>query len=661
MWLALVVACGRGCVGGSTETAQPAAGCESCHVGIEPAHVTMPDVRCSYCHGGDEEASDKDDAHVVPPDDYWQIRGSEGDAPFGYIKDFTPDQLDQLPLEYLRFINPGDIRVAEIGCGRCHEAEVELVKRSVMTTNTGHYWPTRYYAGLQDAEAIYGSTGADDPACDPDLEGTVCEVQPLYPRTGEELEAILQGGDVDAIEGAAYDHYLAKKCNHCHAAAYGKNNSGYMYRSSGCSSCHSVYGKDGVYEGDDQAMPRGVPVYAKSHTITTAIPTEQCATCHFQGGRIGLNFRGIREHGFSEVPEHGEPWSVSAYGHVPGYYYLDDDTTNDVDETPPDLHYEAGMHCVDCHVGSDVHGDGHIHSSSKGQLDLRCEDCHGDGRAAATADGDGVFRTSGGRALPQLASVDGQVVLTGAVDGAEHVVPQPAEILASGEASDAMHAAMADDEDGWAHPDSVTCDTCHGSWQLWCIGCHVTMDFSRDEKDFQTGQVSPGAVYGSRYHWKTDGLLLGRALDGRAQSVNPSQHVQMAVMADLDDDGEREVLVGDVDADGDPVGGFRINDESDLQAGFAPFFQHTTSAEPRTCDSCHRTDDSPEEWARVRGVYGFGTADYLIEGAGGAVLDPLQFLDEDGQQTSAFAHPGTGPLASEVLDRALAVDLEETP
>ena len=644
MFFALLVACGGGCSTPPTETAQPEAGCESCHVGIEPAHTAMPDVRCSYCHGGDAEASTQEAAHVSPPEDYWEIRGSEGDAPFGYIKDFTPDQLDQLTPEYLRFINPGDIRVADIGCGRCHAEEVELVKNSVMTTNSGHDGPTRDYAGLQDQDAIYGSTGAVDAGCDEDLDWTVCEVEPLYPRTGEELTEILEGGDVDEIEGAAY----------------GKNNSGYMYRSSGCSSCHSVYGKDGVYEGDDEAMPRGVPVYAKSHTITTAIPTEQCATCHFQGGRIGLNFRGIREHGFKDEVVNGEPWNVSAYGHVPGYYYLDDDTTNDVDETPPDLHYAAGMHCVDCHVGSDVHGDGHIHSSSKSQLDLQCEDCHGDGREAATADDDGVFRTSGGRELPQLSEVDGQVVLTGAVDGAEHVVPQPAEILASGEASDAMHAAMADDETGWAHPDSVTCDTCHGSWQLWCIGCHVTMDFSKDAKDFQTGLTSPGAVYGSRFDWKTDGLLLGRTLDGRAQSVNPSQHVQMAVMADLDDDGEREILVGDVDEDGDPLGGFRINDHSDLQAGFAPFFQHTTSAEPRTCDSCHRTEDTPEEHARVKGVYGFGTGEFLLDGADGTTLDPLQFLDEDGNPTSTFAHPETGPLAAEVIERALSVEVEAT-
>ena len=96
-------------------------------------------------------------------------------------------------------------------------------------------------------------------------------------------------------------------------------------------------------QGDDEAISNAVPVYPSRHEITTAIPTEQCATCHFQGGRIGLLYRGIREGGFGEVPENAEIWAESAYGHTAGYYILDEDTTNDVDETPPDLHYAAGL------------------------------------------------------------------------------------------------------------------------------------------------------------------------------------------------------------------------------------------------------------------------------------------------------------------------------
>ena len=39
-------------------------------------------------------------------------------------------------------------------------------------------------------------------------------------------------------------------------------------------------------------------------------------------------------------------------------------------------------------------------------------------------------------------------------------------------------------------------------------------------------------------------------------------------------------------------------------------------------------------------------------------MDPLQFLDADGNQTSAFAHPGTGPLDADTIERALSVTVD---
>ena len=90
-------------------------------------------------------------------------------------------------------------------------------------------------------------------------------------------------------------------------------------------------------------MPKNIPVYPKKHEITSDISVEQCATCHYQGGRIGFLFRGIREGGFQETPPNAEVWADSVYTHVPGYYILDEDTTNNIDETPPDLHYAAGI------------------------------------------------------------------------------------------------------------------------------------------------------------------------------------------------------------------------------------------------------------------------------------------------------------------------------
>ena len=40
-------------------------------------------------------------------------------------------------------------------------------------------------------------------------------------------------------------------------------------------------------------------------------------------------------------------------------------------------------------------------------------------------------------------------------------------------------------------------------------------------------------------------------------------------------------------------------------------------------------------------------------------VDALQFLDSDGNAITEWVHPNTGPLATEVRDRALGVILSE--
>ncbi|MGH1345671.1 MAG: hypothetical protein ACRBN8_29170 [Nannocystales bacterium] len=632
-------------------------GCLSCHEGIEQAHGPIPGDQCVTCHGGDPSSRSKADAHVAIPSDWAEIRGDGLPvAPEGFIRDFAPDQLDRLDPAYLQFINPGDIRVVDSTCGTCHPDQVRTMPTSIMTTNAGHYYPTLFMAGLQDDRlARHGSYPAVDPDCDPSIPGTVCELETLVPPGPDDVVAAIEQGD---IEAAAYDHYLAKNCNTCHHAGFPRNNSPALYRSAGCSGCHVLYGELGVYEGNDPTIARGTPVHPRRHEITRAIPSEQCATCHFQGGRIGLLFRGIREGGFGEdkTPPNASPIQRTLYGHTPGYYFDDEDVTNDVDETPPDLHYAAGMHCADCHVGSDVHGDGRIYSSAKYQVDIGCEDCHGTVRDPVVPNADGTFSTRSGRPLPQLSLQDGQVTLTGIVDGATHPVSQVADLLDdNGDGTPAMHAAMAPDENGWSHTDSLTCDTCHTSYNQQCIGCHVSFDLRLEQVDYQTGERTAGLTRGSRTSYSLDQVLLGQGPDGRVQTVLASQQVQMtAVGAEFFGSADGAYLLGS-----EQGGKFRERDGFTANLGFAPFFQHTTTAKPRTCDTCHRRDESDAELRRVRGVFGQGTGEFMLQGSEGELVDGLQYVDENGDPTTTWMHPGTGPVPTDAMAAAIAVILEE--
>lgn len=651
---------------GDGGAAQEGDGCLACHGGIEQAHGPIDPGECVVCHGGDPEATDKAGAHVPVPDDWAEIRGDAlPPANEGFVRDFSPGQLDALDRAYLRFVNPSDFRVVDETCGTCHPDKAETVPTSIMATNAGHYMPTLFLAGVQDDRiARWGSYPTLDYGCDVPDETRSCGLAPLEPPTGETLAAILQSGDDAAIEEAAYVHYLAKNCNHCHQSGFPRNDSPGLFRSTGCASCHVVYDTFGAYEGGDPTIPRGVPVHPKRHEITAAIPVSQCTTCHYQGGRIGLLFQGIREGGFSpsNTPEHAVPYPHTIFGHATGYYFVDEDDRNDVDETPPDVHAAAGMVCADCHVGSDVHGTGLLHPTAKVQLDLACEDCHGTVRAPAAPGPDGWFRTGKGRILPQLRTdEDGSVYLVGKVSGVRHDVPQPARLLApGGGASEAMRTAMAPDGTGWSHTDSLTCDTCHTSYNQYCIGCHVSVDFRLSQQDRQTGHASPGLTRGGRTTYTLEHVLLGRAPDGRIQTVHPSQQVQLAVVGSAAlGTGDGEVLLGEAveqpDGSTKLVGEFRHGGGHEANNGFVPFFQHTTSRKPRACDACHPRDDSPEETARVRGVYGFGTGEFVLAGPGGQQVDGLAFLNADGTPATEWVHAGTGPASAETIARALSV------
>jgi hypothetical protein len=106
------------------------AGCESakCHTGIEPMHVS-PAVRlgCTDCHGGNANTEDKNQAHVAPR--------NRNNWPTTANPERTYTLLNSESVEFIRFMNPGDLRAAGQTCGSsgCHSDIVTKVRTSLMT------------------------------------------------------------------------------------------------------------------------------------------------------------------------------------------------------------------------------------------------------------------------------------------------------------------------------------------------------------------------------------------------------------------------------------------------------------------------------------------------------------------------------------------------
>ena len=148
-------------------------GCVRCHggvekdgawVGIEQAHpaVDGSTLSCTDCHGGNPNTVFQGQAHVLPGED-----GHE------QLRHLASGALDAVDPAYLRFVNPGDLRVAEQSCGSgsgragepgCHQAVVQRVYRNLMTTMSGEMSVIRYRGGMQDSPLpLYGMKSVEDP------------------------------------------------------------------------------------------------------------------------------------------------------------------------------------------------------------------------------------------------------------------------------------------------------------------------------------------------------------------------------------------------------------------------------------------------------------------------------------------------------------------
>jgi hypothetical protein len=135
------------------------AGCESCHTTTDRHTMHQnPGVvlGCTDCHGGDAavakpQGSTREDAsylaalrhaHVVPRDE----------RAWNWPSSATPERtytlLNREDPAFVRFMNPGDLRVAREACGACHLAIIHASERSLMATSAMLWGGAAYNNGI---------------------------------------------------------------------------------------------------------------------------------------------------------------------------------------------------------------------------------------------------------------------------------------------------------------------------------------------------------------------------------------------------------------------------------------------------------------------------------------------------------------------------------
>lgn len=99
-------------------------------------------------------------------------------------------------------------------------------------------------------------------------------------------------------------------------------------------------------------------------SLSLNITNNHCFGCHSRSGRISTNYEGWHETSFTDKKIVDNK----------NFRLLDDGRI--FQKKIPDVHFEAGLVCVDCHISYEIMGNGKFYEHKEEQILVKCEDCH---------------------------------------------------------------------------------------------------------------------------------------------------------------------------------------------------------------------------------------------------------------------------------------------
>ncbi len=414
-------------------------------------------------------------------------------------------------------LEPGALETVDSICGLCHAREVERVRRAPMATARGLVAVDRWAFGEFPT-----------PNGDETIRDVLAETHPT----------------------PAEDH-LRRLCAGCHLNTRSDNRDDAIETGgSGCGACHT------------EVMPGG-----RHSSVDGHVPDQRCFGCHSRSARLSLSYRGLAE-------VSGAPAQACASDTV-----LADGRT--MCRIPADVHHDAGVGCTDCHLHTELMGDGHTYRHAEDAVEIRCQSCHEPVRPGLEVawwevqdsvtsallrlriqwrpDDEPVRLGRYGTPIWNLRPTRGGAgwTLFRKSDGKPlEVTPTPA---------DANHELPGHER--------LSCAACHTPAAPTCPTCHTRFEPGGEQWDFGAGGVRPGAWIETHEGMGSAPPLLAIGADGRIRPAIPG-------------------MVGTLDARA--AGGPRRRLDF-----FSVLDPHDTRKESRTCVDCHTR---PEIFANGQGT-----------------------------------------------------------
>ncbi|MEO8699086.1 MAG: hypothetical protein ABI867_03550 [Kofleriaceae bacterium] len=318
-----------------------------------------------------------------------------------------------------------------------------------------------------------------------------------------------------------------------------------------------------------------------------------------------------------------------------------------------DVHFQVGMHCIDCHFLQDVHGDGNVYSTNWDAIEIECEDCHG----AANKTNFITSGPNGGNDLRKAKNEDlepffeernGNVIQRSRVTrGLSWIVPQTKDINASNSYAREAHLPQHVGEPGEGSKFAgeqgqsemteakVECASCHNGWITNCLGCHVEINIGDKQRNFleKDGTISKSA--GENEIWVRNkhnpghinfqllGLLRaplvlnsgGKSEGGRLSTVRSSMQALVSV-SDVNGDQIRDNLTFTTFQALDANSG-RTNVATSGVAMNQTMAHTVRPKEARGCETCHALVDTQGRITNehlIAQTYGLGTGSLAYAG-----------------------------------------------
>ena len=325
------------------EARAKSAGCVACHANAcDPHGKATLRIGCTDCHGGNASATTIAAAHVHPRQGHLWPSSANPVRSYTLLNHESPD--------FIRFVNPGDFRIAHISCGttNCHPREVQTNRKQIMSTGCMLWGAALYNNGSVPFKRAligeaYGMNGAalalktyPPPTAEEMAEkgvvpalfplprfevsqpGNVLRIfepggrfspeigipergeEPGRPRTRLSVRGLGTQNRTDPVVVSATKTRLFDPTLNF----LGTNDNPGDYRSSGCTACHVLYANDrsrihsgpnaqygnrGTSFSDDPTIPKNQPGHPIAHKFTNSIPVAQCMVCHVHPGTTVMN------------------------------------------------------------------------------------------------------------------------------------------------------------------------------------------------------------------------------------------------------------------------------------------------------------------------------------------------------------------------------------